>query len=273
MSKFYKVLNPVLLFTGLAATALVHYETLVWILTTWKISPIMDGHGPLVLCLAVIAWVILGDRAKKEGLALSWAGVIILGVSLVALFLAADIHINIVRGLSLVGCILGTAVFVSGAGALSQLFPIWILLVCALPTISYIFDLTVNPVLSNGTQIISRTASNLPALGALNSDITHFYLDKVNHGAFMGSPTLIFAMGVFISALIWKTLKKSWLILLIVILEIPLIRFLTAALLTFKVEADTFSLVAIYNSVFFVSLFIYGITLGGILCLRLLKTR
>lgn len=221
-----------IILAGILGTFFLHRDTLVWIYKAWVYSPFVDGQGPFIVALAAAGFFIRWYRLEDKSTSFSFFGLAVLAFSLSMKILADQVSINTLAALSMCGSIIGVVMFVIGKRAISQFLPFWLILGCTLPTIPYLFDITVNQIFTLMTDFIIMVLSEKLGAVFFSSSPFYFWMASVSYGNYLSSAIFVFSYASFFSLWRWQSLSRSWKILFLLWFEIPIIRLLTASLLT-----------------------------------------
>ncbi|MCB9799673.1 MAG: archaeosortase/exosortase family protein [Candidatus Omnitrophica bacterium] len=222
----------VFVIAGLLCTLYLHKETLLWIYKAWVYSPFVDGQGPFIAILALLGFSIRWKRLQDKTNYFSTYGIAVLAGSLALKVIADQVNIHTLAALSMCISIASILIFVLGKQAISLFFPFWFVLGAMLPTIPYLFDITFNQFFTMVTNALTNILSIKAGISFFDSSPFYFWLASVSYGNYLASPVFVFSYATFFSIWQWERIKISWARLTLLWLEIPIIRLLSASLLT-----------------------------------------
>ncbi len=257
---------------GLATTIVLNAKALQWIWLSWQSSPRLDGQGPIITLLGVIAWIKMRLVKEKKDPRFWTTGLVILGISLLGAILAEQVDINLLRAFTLLGSIIGIYTFVLGPRALTDLCPIWILFICAMPTVPYLFNKVMNPIFSQETNILFQFILRYLIHTLADKDRAAAWIELVQDGTDVGSPIFIFALSTFAATLCWGRFRFSFPLMSLFWMSIPLVRSLAVIILLLPSQVREASSFTSNLVVFSTATIFFTALAGGISWLKHTRT-
>ncbi len=246
---------------GILTALALHHEAIAWVLKSWQASPRTDGQGPLIATLGVIAWLQMRFMKEKHEPRYWNAGLFILAGALLVFFIADRSELPLLQAVTFLGTLIGVYTYVLGPQALTDLFPVWLLAVMALPGVPHIFNHRINPLFLDETHFLLNVFFRINPAGALQEQC-HAASRLIHEGTYAGSPVFIFSLATFAAALCWRKFRISLPLMFFFWLLIPVIRVLAVGLIVMSGQpASTWPFLS--NVMLFSAAFVFYAVLAG----------
>ncbi|OGW72162.1 MAG: hypothetical protein A2Y02_03550 [Omnitrophica bacterium GWA2_52_12] len=246
---------------GILASAALHHEAIAWVLQSWQASPRTDGQGPLIAMLGVIAWLQMRFMKEKHEPRYWSAGLFILASAVFTFALAKHADFQLLQAVTFLGALIGIYTYVLGPKALTDLFPVWLLAVLALPGVPFIFNQRLNPFFLEVTNFLFEVLFRIVPAASFQ-ERCHAASRLIHEGTYAGSPVFIFSLATFAAALCWRGFRVSFPVILFFWFLIPVVRVLAVSLIvTSRQPASTWPFLS--NVMIFTAAFVFYAALAG----------
>ena len=251
----------IILGLGILASLAIHHRAIVWVFQSWQASPRTDGQGPLIAMLGLIAWLQMRFVKEKHEPRYWSAGLLILAGALVTFVIAEHMDRPLLQAVTFLVSLIGVYTFVLGPTALTDLFPVWLLAIMALPGVPFIFNHRINPFFFHETNLLLNGFFKIFPAEAFQEKC-HAASRLIYEGTYAGSPVFIFSLATFAAALCWRRFKISFWVMLFFWILTPVIRMVAVNLIVMSGQpASTWPFLS--NVMVFTTAFVFYAVLTG----------